>query len=154
MARSTSQTPAAGLPATLGELRASGWQPRTVKEELRANLVARLAAGRPSFPGIVGFDETVIPAIENAILAGQDIVFLGERGQAKTRLARLLVDLLDDWLPGRPRRRAQRRPVRPDQRRRAGRSSPRAATRRRSTGSRATGATPRSSRRRTSRSRT
>ena len=76
-------------PATLGELRASGWRPRTVKQELRANLVARLAAGTPIFPGIVGYDETVIPSIENAILAGQDIVFLGERGQAKTRLARL-----------------------------------------------------------------
>jgi magnesium chelatase subunit I len=70
-----------------------------VKEELRANLVARLGAGGPIFPGIVGYDETVVPAIENAILAGQDIVFLGERGQAKTRLARLLVGLLDDWLP-------------------------------------------------------
>jgi magnesium chelatase subunit I len=87
------------LPATLGDLRASRWRPRTVKEELRANLVERLAAGEPVFAGIVGYDETVIPAIENAILAGQDIVFLGERGQAKTRLARLLVGLLDEWLP-------------------------------------------------------
>ncbi len=98
MVRST-PAPPAGLPATVGELRASGWQPRTVKEELRANLVARLAAGAPSFPGIVGYEETVIPAIENALIAGQDIVFLGERGQAKTRLARLLVGLLDEWLP-------------------------------------------------------
>ncbi|MFN8629392.1 MAG: sigma 54-interacting transcriptional regulator [Chloroflexota bacterium] len=87
------------LPTTIGELRASGWQPRTVKEELRANLVARLAKGEPAFPGIVGYDETVIPAIENALLAGQDIVFLGERGQAKTRLARSLANLLDEWLP-------------------------------------------------------
>ncbi len=93
-------SPAAdGRPATIGELRASGWRPRTVKQELRTNLVARLAAGEPAFPGIVGYDETVIPAIENAILAGQDIVFLGERGQAKTRLARLLVNLLDEHLP-------------------------------------------------------
>jgi len=92
-------SPPPGRPATLGELRASGWRPRTVKEELRANLVARLTAGTPIFPGIVGYDDSVIPAIENAILAGQDIVFLGERGQAKTRLARLLVDLLDEWLP-------------------------------------------------------
>jgi magnesium chelatase subunit I len=98
MARST-PTPAAGLPATLGELRASGWRPRTVKEELRANLVARLAAGEPAFPGIVGYEDTVIPSIENALLAGQDVVFLGERGQAKTRLARLLAGLLDEWLP-------------------------------------------------------
>jgi magnesium chelatase subunit I len=87
------------LPSTLGDLRASGWRSRTVKEELRANLLARLADRGSVFTGIVGYDETVIPAIENAILAGQDLVFLGERGQAKTRLARLLVDLLDEWLP-------------------------------------------------------
>ncbi len=91
--------PPPGLPTTLGELRDSGWRPRSVKEELRANLVARLSAGRPAFPGIVGYDETVLPSIENAILAGQDIVFLGERGQAKTRLARTIVNLLDEWLP-------------------------------------------------------
>jgi len=84
---------------TLGELRGSGWQSRSVKAELRANLLARLADGRGIMPGIIGFEETVVPAIENAILAGQDLVFLGERGQAKTRMARLLVDLLDEWLP-------------------------------------------------------
>jgi magnesium chelatase subunit I len=89
----------AGLPATVGELRQSGWRSRSVKEEMRANLVGRLAAGRPVFEGIVGYDESVIPSIENAVLAGQDIVFLGERGQGKTRLARLLVNLLDEWLP-------------------------------------------------------
>ena len=94
----SSQTPA-GRPATLAELRDSGWRPRTVKEELRANLVARLATGGEALPGIVGYEDSVIPAIENAILAGQDIVFLGERGQAKTRMARLLVNLLDEWLP-------------------------------------------------------
>lgn len=87
------------LPQTLGELRASGWRSRTVKDELRANLIDRLAGEGSIFPGIVGYDETVIPAVENAILAGQDLVFLGERGQAKTRLARLLVGLLDEWLP-------------------------------------------------------
>jgi magnesium chelatase subunit I len=93
---------AANLPTqarTLRDLQASGWRPRTVKEELRSNLLARLAAGGPLFPSVVGYEETVIPAIENAILAGQDLVFLGERGQAKTRMARLLVDLLDPWLP-------------------------------------------------------
>ena len=84
---------------SLGELRHSGWQSRSVKAELRANLLARLADGRGIMPGIVGFEETVVPAIENAIIAGQDLVFLGERGQAKTRMARLLVDLLDEWLP-------------------------------------------------------
>ena len=85
--------------ATLGALRESGWQSRSVKAELRANLLARLADGRGIMPGIVGYEDSVVPAIENAILAGQDLVFLGERGQAKTRMARLLVDLLDEWLP-------------------------------------------------------
>jgi magnesium chelatase subunit I len=86
-------------PTTLGELRASGWRSRTVKEELRSNLLARLGEGEAIFPGVVGFDDTVLPAVENAILAGQDLVFLGERGQAKTRMARLLIGLLDDTLP-------------------------------------------------------
>ncbi len=85
--------------ATLGQLLASGWRARTVKEELRANLLARLAAGQETLPGIIGFSESVIPTIEHAILAGHDMVFLGERGQAKTRMARSLVGLLDDWLP-------------------------------------------------------
>jgi magnesium chelatase subunit I len=98
VARSTASSPT-GLPATVGELHAAGWRSRTVKEEMRANLVERLAAGRPVFEGIVGYDETVIPAVENAILAGQDIVFLGERGQGKTRMARLLTGLLDECLP-------------------------------------------------------
>jgi magnesium chelatase subunit I len=86
-------------PETMGELRASGYRPRPVKEELRANLIGSLAADRPVFSGIVGFEDTVIPAVENALLAGQDIVFLGERGQAKTRLARQLIRLLDDEIP-------------------------------------------------------
>ena len=86
-------------PATLGELRASGWTSRTVKEELRANLLGRLADDRRIVTGIVGYDESVLPAIENAILAGQDLVLLGERGQAKTRLARSLINLLDAEVP-------------------------------------------------------
>ncbi len=86
-------------PVTLGELRSADYLTRSVKEELRANLLARLASEQPIFEGIVGYDETVLPAIENAILAGQDICFLGERGQAKTRLARSLVALLDDAIP-------------------------------------------------------
>jgi magnesium chelatase subunit I len=85
--------------ATLGQLRDSGYRPRTVKQELRANLIARLSSEEPVFAGIVGYEETVIPALENAILAGQDVCFLGERGQAKTRLARLLVNLLDPTVP-------------------------------------------------------
>ena len=86
-------------PHTLAELRASGWRSRTVKEELRANLIAQLGEGGPLFPGIIGYEDSVVPAVENAILAGQDIVFLGERGQAKTRMARLLVGLLDEVIP-------------------------------------------------------
>src|SRR3989449_7582140 len=84
---------------TVGELRSSGYQPKSVKEELRDNLIARLRAGEALFPGIVGYEESVLPQIENAILSGQDIVFLGERGQAKTRMARLLTELLDPEMP-------------------------------------------------------
>ncbi len=91
--------PTPGRAATIAELRAAGWRSRTVKEELRANLLARLASGGEVLPGIVGYEDSVVPAIENAILAGHDLVFLGERGQAKTRMARLLVGLLDEWLP-------------------------------------------------------
>ncbi|HUR16476.1 MAG TPA: sigma 54-interacting transcriptional regulator [Candidatus Limnocylindrales bacterium] len=86
-------------PATLGELREHGYRSRSVKEELRGNLLARLASEQPVFDGIIGYEFSVIPAIENAILAGHDICFLGERGQAKTRLARLLVGLLDEAVP-------------------------------------------------------
>jgi magnesium chelatase subunit I len=72
---------------------------RVVKAEIRQNLIARLAAGLPSLPGIVGFDETVVPEVERALLAGHDIVLLGERGQGKTRLIRTLTGLLDEWTP-------------------------------------------------------
>ena len=92
-------SPPAARPTTRGELLAAGWRPKTVKQELRANLLSRLGEGEQVFPGVVGYEETVLPAVENAILAGQDLVFLGERGQAKTRMARLLVGLLDPWLP-------------------------------------------------------
>jgi magnesium chelatase subunit I len=84
---------------TLGELRAAGWRSRTVKEELRANLLERIGAGETFLPGILGYDETVLPQLENALLAGQDVILLGERGQAKSRIARSLVGLLDPWLP-------------------------------------------------------
>jgi magnesium chelatase subunit I len=85
--------------ATLGDLRASGHVHRSVKTEIRQNLIARLAAGEPSLPGIVGFDETVVPEVERALLAGHDLVLLGERGQGKTRVIRTLVGLLDEWTP-------------------------------------------------------
>jgi magnesium chelatase subunit I len=84
---------------TVGELRASGWRSRSVKEEMRANLLVHLREGRTFLPGILGYDETVLPQLENAILAGQDVILLGERGQAKSRIARSLVGLLDPWLP-------------------------------------------------------
>ncbi len=86
-------------PTTLGELRESGYTPRTVKEEMRKNLIEKMRRGDDIFPGIIGYEETVIPQIENAILSGQDIVFLGERGQAKTRIARSLINLLDAEVP-------------------------------------------------------
>ena len=87
------------LPPTLGALRASGYHVVSVREEMRRNLIAKIRAEEPVFPGIIGFDQTVIPQLENAILAGQDIILLGERGQAKTRLIREMVNLLDDRVP-------------------------------------------------------
>jgi magnesium chelatase subunit I len=84
---------------TVRELRESGWQRKSAKQELRDNLIARLRRGESFLPGIIGYDDTVVPQIENAILSGQDIIFLGERGQAKTRIARLLIGLLDDTIP-------------------------------------------------------
>src|ERR1700678_2674232 len=88
-----------GRPATLGQLRASGHVYRTVKQEIRENLLARVRAGQDRFPGIVGFDQTVLPHVERALIAGHDIILLGERGQGKTRLIRTLVGLLDEWTP-------------------------------------------------------
>jgi magnesium chelatase subunit I len=85
--------------ATLGQLRASGWASVPVKEELRRNAITRIQAGEPLFPAVVGYEDTVLPQLENALLAGHDVIFLGERGQAKTRMIRALVGLLDEWLP-------------------------------------------------------
>ncbi|WP_407940572.1 sigma 54-interacting transcriptional regulator [Nonomuraea montanisoli] len=86
-------------PLNVRELRESGHVHRTVKAEVRENLLARLRAGEPRFPGIVGFDETVLPHLERALLAGHDLVLLGERGQGKTRLIRTVTGLLDEWTP-------------------------------------------------------
>src|SRR5579863_4273822 len=86
-------------PRTIGELRESGYRVLSVKEELRKNLIQKLSKGEELFPGIIGYEDTVIPQIENAILSGHDIIFLGERGQAKTRMARGLANLLDDVVP-------------------------------------------------------
>ena len=85
--------------STLGELRESGWQSESVKSELRRNAVARIRSGEPLFAEILGYQDTVFPQVENALLAGHDVIFLGERGQAKTRIIRSLIDLLDEWLP-------------------------------------------------------
>lgn len=87
------------LPQTFGALRSSGHQVLPVKAEIRRNLIARMRAGEPLFPGIAGYDDTVIPQLTNAILGNQDIILLGERGQAKSRLVRSLTGLLDEWTP-------------------------------------------------------
>ena len=89
----------AARPATIGQLREAGWESRPVKEEVRANAVARIAGGEPLFTRVLGFEQTVLPQLENALLAGHDIIFLGERGQAKTRMIRSLTGLLDEWMP-------------------------------------------------------
>src|SRR5262245_33203067 len=86
-------------PRTFGELKASGYQVVTVKEEMRRNLVRHLKEGAPLFDGIIGYEETVIPQVQNAILSKHDMLFLGLRGQAKTRMLRQLVHLLDDAIP-------------------------------------------------------
>ena len=94
-----STTMPAVRPANLAELRESGWVSRPVKTELRENFIAALARGDDLFPGIVGYDETVIPEVCNGIIAGHDMLFLGEKGQAKSRLMRLLVQFLDPVVP-------------------------------------------------------
>ncbi|WP_442940130.1 hypothetical protein [Nocardioides sp. B-3] len=85
--------------ATLGELRASGHELKSLRVELRDNLLARLRAGVDPWPGLHGFADTVIPQLERALIAGHDLVLLGERGRGKTRLLRSLVGLLDEWSP-------------------------------------------------------
>src|SRR5690606_16992047 len=84
---------------TLGKLRAAGYQSRSIKDELRENLLQRLAKGEKTFEGIQGYENSVIPELERAILSRHNINLLGLRGQAKTRLARLMVGLLDPWMP-------------------------------------------------------
>jgi len=84
---------------TLGELKASGWVSRSVKQEVREHAIAKVAAGEPLFDGVAGYENTVMPQLENALLASHDVIFLGERGQAKTRMIRSLTNLLDEWMP-------------------------------------------------------
>jgi magnesium chelatase subunit I len=91
-------TPAPDV-TTLGRLREVGWRSIPVAEEMRRNAAARIAAGQPLVTGVLGFDDTVLPQLENAVMAGHDVILLGERGQAKTRLIRSLIALLDEWVP-------------------------------------------------------
>src|SRR5690242_15550864 len=84
---------------TLGELKASGYQPRSIKEEIRQNLIAKLQKQETTFPGIVGYEDTVVPDVERALLSKHNILFLGLRGQAKTRMARQMIELLDEYIP-------------------------------------------------------
>ena len=84
---------------TLGALKRSAYRSSTVKQELRRNLIAKIKKGEDLFPGIVGYEDTVVPQIENAVLSQHDVILLGERGQAKTRLIRAMISLLDEWIP-------------------------------------------------------
>src|ERR687883_1746438 len=87
---------------TLGDLRRSGLRSRPVKQEIRDNLVRKLQAGETLFPGIIGYDETVVPQLVNAVLSRHNFILLGLRGQAKSRILRALVDLLDERIPVMP----------------------------------------------------
>ena len=87
------------LAENLGQLKASGWTSVPVKDEIRRNAITRIRNGEPLFEGVLGYENTVAPQLENALLAGHDVVFLGERGQAKTRMIRSCIGLLDEWMP-------------------------------------------------------
>jgi len=87
------------LPRTLGELKKSGWKSRAVREEMRENLMARIESGCEIFPGVVGYEKTVVPQLVNAILSRHHFILLGLRGQAKTRIIRQLDSLLDEYQP-------------------------------------------------------
>src|SRR5215212_12211365 len=84
---------------TLGELKRSGYKSKTIKEEIRENLIEKIRAKENTFPGIVGYEETVIPDTERALLSRHNILFLGLRGQAKTRMARQMTELMDEYVP-------------------------------------------------------
>ena len=87
------------LPKTLGELKKSGYKSRSIKEEIRQNLKHKLQKGEDTFHGILGYEDSVIPDTERALLSRHNILFLGLRGQAKTRMARQMIDLLDEYIP-------------------------------------------------------
>src|SRR5215471_17555939 len=94
-----SEMSAGAQPSTLLDLRNSGWNSRNVKEEIRSNFLRMLHKGEELFPGIIGYDDTVIPEINLALLAGHDLLFLGEKGQAKSRLMRSIARFLDEAVP-------------------------------------------------------
>jgi magnesium chelatase subunit I len=98
-AETSSEATLGSRPETLGALRASGWTSVPIRHELRRNAIDRIRAGEPLFPQVLGYEQTVTPQLENALIAGHDIIFLGERGQAKTRMIRGLTGLLDEWMP-------------------------------------------------------
>ena len=89
----------ANKPRTLGQLKKTGYQVLPIREELRNNLIAKIQNDEDIFPGIEGYEQTVVPQLQNAILSGQDIILLGERGQAKSRIIRSLTSLFDEWTP-------------------------------------------------------
>ena len=91
--------PSAGLPETIGSLKKTRSSLRNVKDELRENLICKLKKKVPLFPGIVGYEETVVPQVVNAVLSKHNFILLGLRGQAKTKLIRMLVSLLDEFAP-------------------------------------------------------
>ena len=135
-------------PLTVGALRSAVERglPRypTVKDEIRTNLIAKLQSGEPLFPGIIGYDDTVVPQLINALLSKHNFILLGLRGQAKTRILRSLVDLLDPAIPVVPGCEIHDDPLRPDLLRSAAHVPPPRATTCRSPGSRARSATSRS----------
>ena len=107
----------AARPSTLRELESAGYRPRPIKEEIRSNLIEALESGRKLFPGIIGYDDTVVPGVVNALLAGHDLILLGLRGQAKTRILRGLTGFLDEAvpvIPGTPLRDDPMAPVSPE----------------------------------------
>ena len=139
---------------TLGELRKSGTVFRSLRDEIQHNLRRRLREGEPLFTDIRGYDDTVVPALENALLSGHDTIFLGERGQAKTRMIRALVGLLEEWIPVVAGSEINDDPLAPVSAFARASKSRKRAMRPRSSGSTGTSATWRSSPPRTSRSAT
>ena len=130
--------------STVGELRASGHVQKSLREEIRDNLLAALREGRDPWPGLHGFEDTVIPQLERALIAGHDVVLLGERGQGKTRLLRTMVGLLDEWTPVISGSELGEHPYDADHARLAGARPRRTATTCASRGGTATSGTPRS----------